>query len=204
MIYGASPFIGIDPGLSKGKLGLSVIKQGKEIVQGYGVETLKNISGTIADTIRCEQLHSYTHQWLKEFTDRPLLIAGKCINTPIIAMEAPAYGRADPRTIQTGMVHNAILRAVLKLRYAYVFVVSPPTLKKYVTGKGNANKEAVMEFTIRKWFKHGVPFFGSQDLYEAYALSRFAQYMVEKPNKQLIAKVEAYEIRRGEVLPYKP
>ena len=202
MNFKESHYIGIDPGLAKGKLGLSILHQNYS-VKSYGVDVIKDMTGTIADTLRCEQLHKYVCSWLAKSIDKPLIIGGECVNAPIIAIEAPAFSRQPTRTIQTGMVHYALCRAILSLKYAYIVVVPPTVLKKYVTGKGNANKELMMESVIRKWFSASVPFFGAQDLYEAYALAEFGRFLFKTKDKKVKASVEAYKVKRFEVLPYK-
>jgi Holliday junction resolvasome RuvABC endonuclease subunit len=206
MSFEGSRFIGIDPGLAKGKLGLSVLYQSTDplrnyIVESYGVDVIKGMNGTVADTLRCEQLRKYVCGWLLKFSDRPILIGGACVNAPVIAIEAPAFSRQPTRTIQTGMVHYALCKAVLSLKYAYIVVVPPTVLKKYVTGKGNANKELMMESVIRKWFSGSVPFFGSQDLYEAYALAEFGRFLSRTKDKKVKASVEAFKVERFDVSP---
>lgn len=194
-------FIGIDPGFGKGKLGLAALRDEQSSVQAYGVDILKDIAGTLADTLRAEQIKDFVYRWINDFTNKPLIVDGICINAPVIVIEAPAFGRQPARSVQTGVLHSALYRAILSLKYAHTIVVPPTVLKKYVTGKGNASKELMMESIIRKWFSGNVPFFGTQDLYEAYALAEFGRFLVTKTkDKKLKASVDAYEINKGKVM----
>ena len=82
-------------------------------------------------------------------------------------------------------------------------IVPPTVLKKYVTGKGNASKEHVLECVIRKWFDDP-PSWGSYDLYDAYALMKFGKDLrLGSLPFSLSQKVVAYDLCYGEFVDYK-
>ena len=70
---------------------------------------------------------------------------------------------------QLGAAHY-IARVLLHERNIEFDIVSPSTLKKFVTGKGNCKKDLVLLKVFQKW---GVEF-SDNNLADAYSLARFA------------------------------
>ncbi len=72
--------------------------------------------------------------------------------------------------------------------------VAPPTLKKFVTGKGNADKNLVMLNVYKRW---GVET-GSDDEADAYGLAKAGQYLLKGGCGGLTkAQQDALETIRG-------
>jgi Holliday junction resolvasome RuvABC endonuclease subunit len=96
-------------------------------------------------------------------------------NPDLCAIEGYAFARnvdSYTRLVECGTV----IRQVLYRRKLPWIEVSPTTLKKWVTGKGNAKKEDMAVSVKEKW-DYKSP---SHDIVDAYALARLAQLpMVE-------------------------
>ncbi len=85
---------------------------------------------------------------------------------------------------------GGVLRREIWFRAGVRAVEVPPgTLKKFATGKGNANKTVVVSRVALRW---GVEF-GTDDEYDAYALARLGLVVV---GRELAANVAASEAAR--------
>jgi len=192
--------IGIDPGVNN--LGLAAITDRGDIA----VEKLTFPAGDLdasfvmSDYLRCRELRKALYAWLVAIIPivKPVRVAGQIINGPVVTIEGPAM--VGHKRLQVGFLHQAIYDAVVALRFARVIVAPPMVLKKYVTGKGNAGKLPVIEGILRKWFKDDIPDFGSQDLYEAFALAKVGEVVsLGEAPKWMMGKIKAYSVGRGEV-----
>lgn len=68
----------------------------------------------------------------------------------VAAVEGPAFGANDPGAhIRGGLWW--MVREMLDAEDIDVVVVTPATLKKYATGKGNAAKDAVLAAAVRRF-----------------------------------------------------
>lgn len=89
----------------------------------------------------------------------------------IVVIEGYAYGNAF--TIVTLVEIGATIRLSLYELGINWYDCPPTTLKKWVTGKGNAKKPEVGEFVKSRW-GFASP---SDDIVDAYALSRLGQHI---------------------------
>lgn len=64
----------------------------------------------------------------------------------VLIEEVPSHGAFSISVL--GKVHGAVLDRMVGVNYLYV---TPPVLKKYATGKGNANKDMVLAAAIRRF-----------------------------------------------------
>jgi crossover junction endodeoxyribonuclease RuvC len=86
----------------------------------------------------------------------------------IIFLERYAYGARAGQAFSIGE-WGGVLRVLLdEMKFKEVFEVSPPTLKKYITGHGNAKKEQMLLQTFKRYKIE----FQSNDLCDAYGLAR--------------------------------
>ena len=90
-------------------------------------------------------------------------------NNDIVCLEGLSFGSQGMALAQLGATHY-IIRVLLHERNIDFSVVSPSTLKKFVTGKGNCKKDLMLLKVFQKW---GVEF-SNDNLADAYSLARFA------------------------------
>lgn len=89
-------------------------------------------------------------------------------------LEDYAFSRGASRAHGIGEGGGAVKLALVQ-RYGvedkigYPTLVAANTLKKYVTGRGNAKKNEILLAVFRKW---GVDFGSSDDMADAYSLAR--------------------------------
>ncbi|MEU5425135.1 hypothetical protein AB0H73_05950 [Streptomyces olivoreticuli] len=91
----------------------------------------------------------------------------------LIAMEGYAHGSTFQREALGelgGVVKLAISETAGHRPWKHPLIVSPPTLKKFATGKGNATKAEMMDTVRTQWG----PAFRDDNLADAYALARVA------------------------------
>jgi len=86
-----------------------------------------------------------------------------------VFIEGPAYMASGKYILQMGALHF-LLRLYLYKRDVFYKVIAPGTLKKFVTGKGNAKKDLMLLKVYKKW---GIEF-EVDDLADAYGLARMA------------------------------
>ncbi len=84
-----------------------------------------------------------------------------------VFLEGPAFLANGQFALQMGALHFMI-RLMLKKRGVDYKVIAPGTLKKFVTGKGNAKKDLILLKVYKKW---GVEF-ENDNLADAYGLAR--------------------------------
>jgi len=187
---------GIDPGITN--LGVALIAlDGAVRVRKLRVTCEDDDGSVVSDFLRCRAMELALYTWLSENLPRVrrVVCAGRAVNDPVVCVEGPSFGRHPKGSIQAGMLHAAVHGALLRCRHAVVIVVPPTVLKKYVTGKGNASKEAMLEGILLRWFRQGAaPGFGSQDLYEAYALARLGQDAVTGTKEWLQKAIYVYQV----------
>ena len=87
----------------------------------------------------------------------------------IVCLEGLSFGSQGMSLAQLGAVHY-ITRVLLYERNIDFSLVTPSTLKKFVTGKGNCKKDLILLKVFQKW---GVEF-SNDNLADAYSLARFA------------------------------
>ena len=86
-----------------------------------------------------------------------------------VNLEGPAFLANGQFALQMGALHFMI-RLMLKRAGVDFNVIAPGTLKKFVTGKGNAKKDLILLKVYKKW---GVEF-ENDNLADAYGLARMA------------------------------
>ena len=166
-----SVVMGIDPSLNNTAY---CILGGSEPVIGKigvgkrrGVERLLHIEQEITKLLACHQ---------------PLLVV----------IEGYSYASAH-QAHQAGEL-GGVLRRLFHVDRTSWIDVAPPTLKKFVTGKGNADKNLVMLNVYKRW---GVET-GSDDEADAYGLAKAGQYLLKGGCGGLTkAQQDALETIRG-------
>lgn len=94
-----------------------------------------------------------------------------------VYMEGPSYSSNGVFMLQMGAL-NYYLRIFLLKKDVLYKVIAPGTLKKFVSGSGNAKKDLMLLNVYKKW---GVEF-SDNNLADAYGLARMAleEYINEK------------------------
>lgn len=92
--------------------------------------------------------------------------------TLAVIEEVPSHAAFSITTL--AKVHGAVLYAMDGSPYLYV---TPPVLKKYATGKGNANKDAVLAEAIRRFNFQGT----SNDEADAFILMHIGMDLLGQP-----------------------
>lgn len=101
----------------------------------------------------------------------------------------------SPAAAVIGMVHGAVRAALLEWGIAYA-VIAPATLKKFATGKGNADKTAMALALYKRFFGLELPDDNQVDAFwlRAAGLQMLGSPLVELP----AAQVDALEaVSRG-------
>lgn len=191
MSLGGRLYVGIDPGVLNTGL---VIGTKPSRAYHIGVQN-SGIQGVVSDVARCVTLGEAIYNRLTP--------VGKTRNRHIVlAVEGPAFNRFAKGSIQTGALHMCVYQMITRIRPLYkaltVITVPPPTLKEYVTGKGNAGKPLMVRAIKDRWsvyFKHPTKGDDMLDLYDAYGLARVARaFMLAEP-RWLRQKVYAYKVK---------
>lgn len=116
----------------------------------------------------------------------------------LVVMEGYAPGSKFGREM-AGELGWAVKRTVYKATGTHVLIVPPPSLKKFVTGKGNAKKNEMLLGVYRQW---GVEF-SDDNQADAFALEKFGRawlaFLTGTPPKELFQyQIEAIEkVRSG-------
>jgi len=87
----------------------------------------------------------------------------------VVYLEGPSYYSSGKFSLQMGALHYMLRMFFVKKKIEH-YVISPSTLKKYVTGKGNCKKDLIILNVYKKW---GVEF-SDHNLADAYGLARMA------------------------------
>jgi len=151
-------FVGLDP--SYNSFGLIVLDQNEEIVEQ---KILKSKTKDEAED-RIIALE-------KEFDFIPNILGLQSVY-----MEGPSYSSDGGFVLQMGALHY-YLRIFFRKKNIDYKIIAPGTLKKFVTGKGNAKKDLILLKTYKKW---GVEF-SVHDLADAYGLAQMALYDYKNP-----------------------
>ncbi|WP_409238311.1 hypothetical protein [Streptomyces sp. PA5.6] len=119
---------------------------------------------------------SQSDRLAKIFRDVQMMLSGVyCAFGGIsaIAMEGYSHGSKFQREALGelgGVVKLAITEIAGVREWRHPIIVPPPTLKKYVTGKGTATKQEMIDTVARRYGA----IFRDDNLADAYALARFA------------------------------
>lgn len=169
-----SVVMGIDPSLNN--TAYCVLGNGEPVIgkigvgKRRGVERLLHIEQEITKLLACHQ---------------PLLVV----------IEGYSYASAH-QAHQAGELGGVLRRLFHVARTSWIDV-APPTLKKFITGKGNANKNLVILNVYKRW---GVEV-GSDDEADAFGLAKAGYYLMggpcegmTKPQREALDKIrEGYE-----------
>lgn len=140
--------IGIDPGTAQ--IGAVVIKDNSILYQGTWVPSVKETERIV---------------WYRDELHKLIL---QCKVTDGV-IEGYSY-MSKWRAHDLGEVGGVIRVLFYDLKIP-LMVVPPPTLKKFVSGKGNCQKDFMMLFAFRKWGKE----FSDTHQCDAYCLARYLQ-----------------------------
>ncbi len=153
-------FVGIDPSLTS--TAIVILDQEAKI---YNQKLIKTEGGTF-DRDEGRLLHIVNE--IKPITNLPRLEK--------VLIEGLSFGSRGQSMMQIAALHY-LIRIFLYQRGVNYDVVPPTTVKKFVTGRGNAKKELMLLKTFKKW---GVEF-EDNNLCDAYCI---AQYAINEWNEE--------------------
>jgi crossover junction endodeoxyribonuclease RuvC len=110
-----------------------------------------------------------------------------------VAIESYAFGVRKSRTkFQLGEL-GGVVRLLLFENDIEYLDVAPPTLKKFVTGSGDADKEIVIFSVLSRWNQD---FGTNSDLADAFGLAKMAfdQYFLKIDIKQTIKEMKKSKV----------
>ena len=102
------------------------------------------------------------------------------VKKPMIYIEGPSYSSSGAFTLQMGALHY-YLRIFFRKNNINFNVISPTTLKKFVTGKGQAKKELMLLQVYKRFGEE----FDDNNLADAYGLARMALEEYNNVNTQI-------------------
>jgi len=147
-------FIGIDPSLTG--TGLVCLNEEGEIQNQQLIKTTPAME--IEDRLRT--INNIIQTLINQYI----------VPAPIIYMEGLSFGAKGNSIMQLAGLHY-FLRINIRLKPNIKYDIIPPTtLKKFITGKGNAKKELMLLQVYKRW---GVEF-KNNNLADAYSLARMA------------------------------
>jgi len=144
-------FVGIDP--SYNSTGLIVLDQTGKIIEQKNFSTSKN-----------KEIEERIIEFEENISFVPMII-----NLESVFIEGPSFSSTGKYMLQMGALHYFLRIFLFKNKVNYK-VIAPGTLKKFITGNGNAKKDLILLKTYKKW---GVEF-QINDLADAYGLARMA------------------------------
>ena len=101
-----------------------------------------------------------------------------------VYIEGPAYSSNGGFALQMGALHY-YLRIFFRKNNINFKVITPGTLKKFITGKGTAKKELMLLNVYKKWNVE----FEDNNLCDAYSLARLALDEYDKIRLYKISKM---------------
>ena len=112
------------------------------------------------------------------------------------AIEAPLL--MTPNALIAGQLFAIVLRTMRHADWAhtgphYPLQVSPGSLKKYITGKGNIDKNLILLHTYKKW---GIAF-DDDNAADSYGLARIAAGLADTKYEQEVVKLHTDPKYRG-------
>ena len=140
-------------------LDLSLCSTGLVILdQNLGVKISMVISSKKKDVERLQEVERILVNTLKPF------------GHTFICMEGYSFGSRTGQAFSIGELGGIVKSALVRGGYEYK-LISPPTLKKFVTGKGHSKKEMILKEVFKKW---GMDF-NDNNTADAYGLARMAR-----------------------------
>lgn len=132
-------WIGIDPSLSGTAIAI-IDDAGGVRVDRCSTEPTATHAETVARLDRIER-------WARRHLEAARVSGGEVL----VAIEGPAFGRSDGKAHErAGLWWRLYTRASMYTRVAPL-VIAPAQLKIYATGKGNADKDAVLLAVARRY-----------------------------------------------------
>ena len=144
-------FVGIDPSFNS--TGIIILDQDGKIIEELNF-SLKKYTEIEEKLINFEKTISFIPSMVR---------------LQSVYIEGPAYMASGQYVLQMGALHYLLRLFLYKYKINYK-VIAPGTLKKFVTGKGNAKNDLILLKVYKKW---GVEF-EVDDLADAYGLARMA------------------------------
>lgn len=151
-------FIGIDQALNK--IGVCVLLGGVS-VSLHLVKTPRQLRGTERLTFLRNQLEAHLVQY-----------QGQIAHAALEAQSLGSLGDID----QLGQINGIVQIVLSDLGVAHPLLVPPATLKKFVTGHGNASKSRMTQASIKYWNIT----IDQDDLCDAHGLARIAEEVHEQ------------------------
>lgn len=172
--------IGIDPSLTN--TGLVVVDCAGDLVTSQSLKSKKSGDRPLDEIRRLKDLVERIYS-----TALASLEHGPCL---AVGLEGMAFMAKNTRSIVQLSSLNFMLRKKFMLDWKKdTYIVSPTSLKKFVSGKGNCPKDQMFLETYKRW---GVEF-PDNDQCDAYGLARIALAMTEgdkraytKPQQEVI------------------
>jgi crossover junction endodeoxyribonuclease RuvC len=144
---------------------------GLDISTHTGYAFLNDTDKLEVDTIHYPVNSDRLFRWSKYAADLESLL-DKYGNPAIAAIEG--YGYANKYSLGTLVEIGTVLRMVLYNRRIPIVEIPPNTLKRYVSGKGNVQKNQMLLEVYRRW---GIAF-TDDNMADAYALARAGQVLM--------------------------
>lgn len=102
-------------------------------------------------------------------------------------LERAVFGIRYPEAI-ANIELGAIIKRLLYFWAIRFVIVSPTTLKKFITSSGKSPKNEILREAYRKW-----KVTGSEHVVEAYALAKIGEMICKRKNKDFVANLKKYE-----------
>lgn len=102
-------------------------------------------------------------------------------------LERAVYGIRYPEAI-ANIELGAIIKRLLYFWAIQFMLVSPTTLKKFVTSSGKSPKNEILRDAYRKW-----KITGNEHVVEAYALAKIGEMVCKRNNKEFVSSLKEYE-----------
>ena len=144
-------FIGIDPSYN-----------------GFGIIILNNEGNIIKEELLISKSNDEVEDRILSLEEKFKFICD-IENLHVVYIEGPSFSSQGAFVLQMGALHY-FLRIFFRKNNINYKVITPGSLKKFVTGKGQCKKELILLKTYKKW---GIEF-SDNNLADAYGLARMA------------------------------
>ena len=143
-------FVGVDPSINA--TGLVILDEKANIIEQK------------LFSVKAEMFEESLLQYEKEIEFIPNIVSLQAVY-----IEGPSYQSAGQSILQMGAIHF-LLRLFLYKKDINYRIIAPGSLKKFVSGKGNAKKEVMLMKTLKNFKVE----FEDHNLCDAYGLARMA------------------------------
>lgn len=185
--------LGIDPSLTRTAVADITVKPGKPA--SWTVHSLPT-KGARDDTLtqRRDRLVRISDWVWETITEPPGITPDEYVRPDLILIEAPALNQTSgSRHDRSGLWWLIVERFIFRPEYRHhgdvpaVIEVTPQSLKKYATGKGNAGKDEVMLAAARRYA--GSPeMFDNNDECDAFILACMGARHLGAPQEDSLPK----------------